>query len=242
MSAAFNELPEAARLFVAPVVTSMNPSRRFLTSTAISVNGKQQANYQEVEHTGVVLPSSEKALKSILSRPPIESVQAWAKTSAPRSLGFTFAAPISSEEALEAEPATSVSVRGVAGDAKGYWSLCPTFVLDTAKPSSGAESAKSGRRTRESSGDDIHPFLACGGKSGGLASFDSEGVAKHDRVLVLGTLLDIRAIDGGYLHLYVVDDHPPEYLAACGIPVLSSSLQPNKTPVTSGAVTRQLGR
>ena len=188
----------------------------------------------------MVLPVNDRALKSIISKAPQTVVDGWAKQAAPQSLGFTIAAPISSQDARSAEgSAGNLPTNEVAGDAKGYWAVCPTFVLETPKP--GGDTSKRQSRSRESV-DDVHPYLDCSNNTGGLSRFDSETAAKHDRVLVLGPLVDVRVVNGGYLHLYVIDDHDEQYLEACKIPLLSSSLQPNKHPATSAVVTRQLGR
>lgn len=187
-----------------------------------------------------MLPIHERAVKSLITRPPANIAEQWASPSAPLSLGFTLAAPISSQDARAAEgAATNLPTHEVAGDSHGYWAVCPVFVLDSPKPTTGQAAKRSRSR-----GDfeDVHPFLDSCNNTGGLARFDHESAAKHDRVLIMGPLVDVKILGDGDLHMYVLDEHDEQYLADCKIPHLSLSLSPNKNAVTSATVTRQLGR
>ena len=208
-------------------------------STFVSKNGRQRHYYEETG-TGVVLPKDDKAyLSHMLDSVPEAVADAWQADSAPQSLGFTYAAPISDTDARSAEGgATNIDLAEQAGDLKGSWVMCPLFVLTKPKPTPSADVGKRSGR----GGAAVHPFLS--NRAGSLALFDEDTVSKSERVLVLGPLVDVKVVTeetGDYLHMYVLDDHDPGFLKGCGVPVYTST-QPRTKEVTTGLVTRYYGR
>ncbi len=186
----------------------------------------------------MVLPSDDRAFKSwMLPRVPQNCGQQWAAPDAPQGLGFTFAAPISDADAAAAAGPTNLSIAPQAGDSKGYWTMCPVFVLGKAKPTD-AESSREVQRHRRNE-DLVHPFLTTEGS--GLARFDSETTAKNSRLLVTGPVVDVKLVEDDHLHLFILDDRDDTFFAECGVPVYAGTVA-GKSGATSAAVTRQLGR